>query len=174
MQKVLSEISQKKKQSKEAHEYTFGDDPMEIGENMDDVVEEINLSVQINEKAKGKRKSIEGINNYFAPRTTPGSQPSIKSVLAGKEAIKKALMAWARWFYDTRIPFNALQSPYFQLALDATSAIGLGYKDDNENIEELHTQDVDDLDVIGRFGSSSDLEMPQRFILIDEIDSDDN
>ncbi|KAL2470550.1 DUF659 domain-containing protein [Abeliophyllum distichum] len=128
MHKVLTEISQKKKQAKETHEYTFGDDLMDIGENREDDVEDISIPLQRNEKSKGKRKVVEGIDNYFAPRTTTGSQPSIKSVLAGKEAIKKAHMAWARWFYDACIPFNALQSHYFQLALDATSAIGPIFK----------------------------------------------
>ncbi|KAL2532982.1 BED-type domain-containing protein [Abeliophyllum distichum] len=55
---------------------------MDIGENRDDDVEDISVALQRNEKSKGKRKAVEGIDNYFAPRTTPGSQPSIKSVLA--------------------------------------------------------------------------------------------
>ncbi|XP_057416031.1 uncharacterized protein LOC130710698 [Lotus japonicus] len=37
-------------------------------------------------------------------------------------------MAIARWFFDACIPFNALQSPYFQPALDAAVAIGSVFK----------------------------------------------
>lgn len=78
---------------------------------------------------KGKRKaSASQDNNYFAPRTTPGSQPTLKSVFASKEVIKKAKMSIARWFFDAAIPFNAIQSPYFQAALDAVAAIGPGFK----------------------------------------------
>ncbi|GAV87386.1 LOW QUALITY PROTEIN: DUF659 domain-containing protein, partial [Cephalotus follicularis] len=34
----------------------------------------------------------------------------------------------AHWVYDACIPFNALQSPYFQPAIDATVEIGRGFK----------------------------------------------
>ncbi|KAJ1431040.1 hypothetical protein SESBI_07277 [Sesbania bispinosa] len=64
---------------------------------------------------KGKRKANVEIGSYFAPRTTPGSQPSLRSVLSSKEAIHKAKMAIARWLYDACIPFNAVQSQYFNL-----------------------------------------------------------
>ncbi|PNY02045.1 hypothetical protein L195_g025349 [Trifolium pratense] len=41
----------------------------------------------------GKQKAT-----YFAPRTTPGSQPTIKSAFASKEVVHKAKIAIARWF----------------------------------------------------------------------------
>ncbi|KAI3968744.1 hypothetical protein MKX01_028894 [Papaver californicum] len=69
-----------------------------------------------------------GIGAYFAPRTTPGSQPSIRSVLASKEVKHKEDLAVATWMYDACIPFNAINSYYFQLMLDAMAAIGPGYK----------------------------------------------
>ncbi|GKV32742.1 hypothetical protein SLEP1_g41327 [Rubroshorea leprosula] len=37
-----------------------------------------------------------GIQNYFAPRTTPRAQPSIRSALAGKDAFHEADLAIAR------------------------------------------------------------------------------
>ncbi|KAF8398190.1 hypothetical protein HHK36_017116 [Tetracentron sinense] len=43
-------------------------------------------NMQGNGKGKTKVEGL-GIDAYFAPRTTPGSQPSIKSVLATKEII---------------------------------------------------------------------------------------
>ena len=76
----------------------------------------------------GKQKTTGDINNYFAPRTTPGAQPGIRSALAGKEAIHRADLAVVRWLYDCCIPFNALNSVYFQKMVDAIAAIGPGYK----------------------------------------------
>ncbi|XP_022888034.1 uncharacterized protein LOC111403679 isoform X1 [Olea europaea var. sylvestris] len=84
----------------------------------------MNISLEKQRQEKGKRKASEGIETYFSPRTTPGSQPSLRSTLAGKQAIKRAHISWARWFYDACIPFNTLQSTYFQLALDAIATIG--------------------------------------------------
>ncbi|KAF7826483.1 DNA binding protein [Senna tora] len=78
-------------------------------------------------QASGK-KSNSTPKSYFAPRTTPGSQPTLKSVLSRKEAIYKAKMAIAKWFYDACIPFNAINSPYFQDAIDVVVAIGPGFK----------------------------------------------
>ena len=45
---------------------------------------------------KEKRKSK--VDKYFAPRNTQGTQPSITSVLAGKEAIWKANMVVGTFF----------------------------------------------------------------------------
>ncbi|KAF7841403.1 hypothetical protein G2W53_003701 [Senna tora] len=78
-------------------------------------------------QASGKKRNSTP-KNYFAPRTTPGSQPTLKSVLSSKEAIYKAKMAIAKWFCDACIPFNAINSPYFQEAVDAVAAIGPGFK----------------------------------------------
>ncbi|XP_044460509.1 uncharacterized protein LOC123192118 [Mangifera indica] len=75
-----------------------------------------------------KRKRPIGVGDFFAPRTTSGAQPSIKSVLAGKEAKWRADMAVVRFLYDTCIPLNALNSIYFQPMLDVITAIGPGYK----------------------------------------------
>ncbi|RVW28245.1 hypothetical protein CK203_083676 [Vitis vinifera] len=45
----------------------------------------------------GKRKKST-VDKYFAPRNTQGAQPSMRSVLAGKEAIWRADMAVGRFF----------------------------------------------------------------------------
>ncbi|KAK8952176.1 hypothetical protein KSP39_PZI003506 [Platanthera zijinensis] len=76
---------------------------------------------------KGKRK-LDQVDNYFAPRTSAGSQPSIKIILASKEVVHHADMMIARWFYDSCIPFNALNSVFAQKAINAIAAIGPGYK----------------------------------------------
>ncbi|XP_031248834.1 uncharacterized protein LOC116106610 [Pistacia vera] len=78
--------------------------------------------------ASSKRKKSIGIGDYFAPRTKAGCQPSIRSVLAGKEAKWRADMTVARLFYDSCIPTNVINSIYFQPMVDAIAAISPGYK----------------------------------------------
>ncbi|XP_058227208.1 uncharacterized protein LOC131335736 [Rhododendron vialii] len=75
-----------------------------------------------------KKKRSKTIGGFFAPRTTPGAQPSIKSALSSKQTIDEARMAVARWWYDANIPFNATLSPYYQPAIDAMLAVGPGFK----------------------------------------------
>ena len=60
----------------------------------------------------GKRKGGD-IGNYFAPKTTLGVQPSIKSVLVGKEKKRRVDMVVARWMYDACIPINVVNSSYY-------------------------------------------------------------
>ncbi|XP_038995722.1 uncharacterized protein LOC120120036 [Hibiscus syriacus] len=102
------------------------------GQNIEEEAQEVHPSSNMDKKSKMqatlKRKANVEISNYFAPRTTPGSQPSLKSVLSITQSIHKAKMAIAHWFYDACIPFHATLSPYFQPALDALNAIGPGFK----------------------------------------------
>ncbi|XP_019432160.1 PREDICTED: uncharacterized protein LOC109339202 [Lupinus angustifolius] len=83
-------------------------------------------------KGKGtetsNKRSNNSINNFYAPRTTPGAQPSIKMGFAGKDAIHKADLGVARFFYDCCIPFNCTNSFYYQPMIDVIAAIGSGYK----------------------------------------------
>ncbi|XP_031266131.1 uncharacterized protein LOC116124550 [Pistacia vera] len=78
--------------------------------------------------ASSKIKKSIGIGDYFAPKTKVGCQPSIRSVLAEKEAKWRADMAVARLFYDSCIPTNVINSIYFQPMADVIAAIGPGYK----------------------------------------------
>ncbi|XP_028114567.1 uncharacterized protein LOC114312528 [Camellia sinensis] len=122
-----------------------GDDVYVNVDDDDEVVETIprnNKGISINEgagsgnksrapmtqKGKGKRHESTKIGDYFAPRTTLGSQPTIKSALQTKEAIHRAHMIVGKFFYDTCIPINAVNSIYFQPMFDAAIAIGPGYK----------------------------------------------
>ncbi|XP_039035558.1 uncharacterized protein LOC120172051 [Hibiscus syriacus] len=102
------------------------------GQNIEEEAQEVQPSSNMDKKSKMqatlKRKANVEINNYFAPSTTPGSQPSLKSVLSSTQAIHKAKMAIPHWFYDVCILFHATLSPYFQLALDAINAIGPDFK----------------------------------------------
>ncbi|XP_031259800.1 uncharacterized protein LOC116117960 [Pistacia vera] len=81
------------------------------------------------DKSKGEKPI--GVSDYFAPRTIVGSQPSIRSCLAGKDATWRADMAFARFFYDACIPINAVNSIYLQPLVDAITAIGSVYKHPN-------------------------------------------
>ncbi|XP_077244083.1 uncharacterized protein LOC143884415 [Tasmannia lanceolata] len=55
---------------------------------------------------KRKKGITGGIRNFFAPRITPGAQPSIKSALATKETMDRADMAVGMLCYDANLPFN--------------------------------------------------------------------
>nr|XP_025641284.2 uncharacterized protein LOC112736163 [Arachis hypogaea] len=89
---------------------------------------------------KGKRRAIAAtpIGSYFKERTMPGSQPALKSVLASKQVKHKVKLGLARWIIDARIPFNAIQSPYFQPALDGVAAIGPGFKGPSYDEMRVH------------------------------------
>ncbi|XP_020986968.1 uncharacterized protein LOC110275377 [Arachis duranensis] len=89
---------------------------------------------------KGKRRAIAAtpIGSYFKERTMPGSQPALKSVLASKQVNHKVKLGLARWIIDAQIPFNAIQSPYFQPALDGVAAIGPGFKGPSYDEMRVH------------------------------------
>ncbi|RWR86306.1 hypothetical protein CKAN_01519800 [Cinnamomum micranthum f. kanehirae] len=64
----------------------------------------------------------------FQPRTTPGSQQSIRSAMATKEQKDAADMAMARWWFDPSLPLNAANSKFFQPMANAITSVGPGYK----------------------------------------------
>ncbi|XP_031280662.1 uncharacterized protein LOC116139133 [Pistacia vera] len=141
MNESLKEIGVKNKEKEDfrKHATPFGATVHEFeGDKLDEENEEVFPSqMTMNEGGSSggkkqftssKRKKTTGVSNYFAPRTTYGSQPSIKSVLARKDAKWRADMCVARFFYNACIPMNALNSIYFQPMLDAVAAIGPGYK----------------------------------------------
>ncbi|RWR72938.1 hypothetical protein CKAN_00118600 [Cinnamomum micranthum f. kanehirae] len=66
--------------------------------------------------------------DLFAPRTTPRSQPGIKSALATKEQKDVADLAVGRFWFDANLPFNAARSKFCQPMADAIAAVGPGYK----------------------------------------------
>ncbi|XP_072074839.1 uncharacterized protein [Arachis hypogaea] len=89
---------------------------------------------------KGKRRAVVAtqIGSYFKERTTPRSQPTLKSVLASKEIVHKAKLGLAKWIVDAHIPFNAIQSLYFQPALDGVAVIGPGFKGPSYDEMRVH------------------------------------
>ncbi|GKU92834.1 hypothetical protein SLEP1_g6507 [Rubroshorea leprosula] len=140
MQESFKEYEENKRQIQNQWEDNpFGSSAMDPEGNAPDLQEIPSSAAQQSQfKGKGLATSTEvgkkrkanasGIQNYFAPRTAPGSQPSIKSAMAGKDAVHKADMAVARFFFDSCLPINAINSPYFRPMLDAIAAIGPGYK----------------------------------------------
>ena len=86
MQENLKEISSKKKRGA----YTFDDvhpfclNVVELGEdNLNDIPHLIVPSSS--RPTKRRAVACQGMTkSFFSPRTTPGAQPTIKSVLAGK------------------------------------------------------------------------------------------
>jgi len=62
---------------------------------------------QSNERSKKKK-----VPNFFPPRTSPRSQPSIRSALTTKERIHQAHLCVARWWFDANILFNVANSKY--------------------------------------------------------------
>uniref|UniRef100_A0A6N2LXX5 BED-type domain-containing protein n=1 Tax=Salix viminalis TaxID=40686 RepID=A0A6N2LXX5_SALVM len=81
-----------------------------------------------------RRLTMQGISTtrkripLFAPRTTPGSQPSIRSAMASKEIEHNARKAIATWWFDANIPFNGAKSYYYQLMIDVVTSMGPGFK----------------------------------------------
>ncbi|XP_020684054.1 uncharacterized protein LOC110100747 [Dendrobium catenatum] len=129
MQENLKDISKRKQQVQEELESTpFPiDAKVDEGGNSSSLPKSQSSKAYLLELAKGKRKLVE-IDTFFAPRTKSSSQPSIKSVLASKEAVHRADLVVASWFFYCYIPFNALNLPYAQKAVDAITTIGPGYK----------------------------------------------
>ncbi|XP_052303624.1 uncharacterized protein LOC18105520 [Populus trichocarpa] len=65
------------------------------------------------------------------PRTTPGAQKSLQNCWQRKEAVERCDLALAKWMFDACVPFNAVNSVYYQHAIDAVTAMGPGYKGPN-------------------------------------------
>jgi hypothetical protein len=63
--------------------------------------------------ASNLKRACKGIDYFFVPHTTPGSQPTLN---AKWKKIEKDV-AWeciARWWYDADIPFNPTNVAYYQ------------------------------------------------------------
>jgi hypothetical protein len=57
---------------------------VDVAENDSTNAEEDELQVQTKPAASTKRKNVGRIGTYFPPRTTPGAQPTLKSVIQSK------------------------------------------------------------------------------------------
>ncbi|XP_057761024.1 uncharacterized protein LOC130981445 [Arachis stenosperma] len=75
-----------------------------------------------------KGKQVKGLQSYFPSATTPRAQPTIKNVLQSKKIVEKCDIAIAKWMMDAFVPFNAINSAYYQPMIDAIASMGAGYK----------------------------------------------
>ncbi|XP_010659190.2 uncharacterized protein LOC100241297 [Vitis vinifera] len=132
MENSLQEFVNSKKATQEAYECRnpHGPNVSQFERDMAEGEKEVQEMQSPMAANSGKRKKST-VDKYFALRNTQGAQPSMRSVLVGKEAIWRADMAVGRFFYDACIPINAVNSFYFKPMLDAISAIGPRYKGPN-------------------------------------------
>ena len=94
----------------------------------DEDVQEVFSSGLPKKPILGKRNDTKPVDDYFAPRTTPGAQPGLKSVFHSEERVRQADMAIARFLYNNCIPFNVVNLIYYQRMIDAVAAASPSYK----------------------------------------------
>jgi hypothetical protein len=116
MQESLNETALKKKRSAEIFddEHPFGPNVVELTDD--------GTSVDVPTSSRPKKKATTtqaSCKDFFAPSTTPGAQPTIKSVLAGKKVVHECDIAIATFFYENCIPMNATNSSSYQRMIDA-------------------------------------------------------
>ncbi|XP_042984801.1 uncharacterized protein LOC122313688 [Carya illinoinensis] len=131
MKELLDEMKRSKEKKRKISSEIGGD----IDLTSDDIDDSNNMEGQSQlSKGKGKSgesgtgKSVGGLSRFFAPRTTPGAQPSIKNSMCSNEMLVQAKMVVARSWSDSNLPFNTAQSKFYQSVIDAMTAIGPGFK----------------------------------------------
>ncbi|KAH1265150.1 hypothetical protein GmHk_01G000908 [Glycine max] len=92
------------------------------------IVEELRRPPKPISSKSQKGKNTPYVDDYFMPRTTPGAQPSLKSVLQNKQIVEKCDKAIAKWMIDASMPFNAVNSTYYQPMIDAISSMSPGIR----------------------------------------------
>merc|ERR1711915_742941 len=95
--------------------------------------EEVKRQLRRSAEGSGAGSTAASINpiaasSFFVPRTTPGSQPSIGSLLKRNEK-EQADNLLAKFLLWSDIPFSIVRNnPFFQPAVDAIASVGPGYK----------------------------------------------
>ncbi|XP_030929422.1 uncharacterized protein LOC115955440 [Quercus lobata] len=128
MLEYVKEFELKKKAKKQRQEEMFSVPSTNSDMQEDEDVQEVFSNGLPKKPILGKRNGTNPVDNYFAPRTTPGDQPGLKSVFQSKEKVRQADMAIARFLYDNCIPFNVVNSVYYQRMIDVVAAAGPSYK----------------------------------------------
>ena len=77
----------------------------------------------------GKQKKSATLGTNFMSRTTPSAQKSLQNCWQRKEAVERCDLALAKWMIDACVPFNAVNSVYYQHAIDVVTAMGPVIKD---------------------------------------------
>jgi Protein of unknown function (DUF 659)/BED zinc finger len=95
--------------------------------------EEVKRQLRRSAEGSGAGSTAASMNpiaasSFFVPRTTPGSQPSIGSMLKRNEK-EEADNLLAKFLLWSDIPFSIVRNnPFFQPAVDAIASVGPGYK----------------------------------------------
>ena len=99
MENSLQEFVNYKKVVQEAYEYRnpYGPNVSQFERDMPEGEEEVQEMQNPMITSSGKREKST-MNKYFAPRNTQRAQPSIRSVLVGKEVVWRADMTVKRFF----------------------------------------------------------------------------
>ena len=113
MLEYVKEFELKKKAEKQRQEEMFSVPSTNSDMQEDEDVQEVFSNGLPKKPVLGKRKGTKPVDNYFAPTTTPGAQPGLKSVFQSKERVRQVDMAIARFLYDNCISFNVVNSVYY-------------------------------------------------------------
>ena len=92
------------------------------------IVKELRRTQKSVSSKSQKWENTPHVDDYFMPRITPEAQPSLKSVLQNKQIVEKCDKAIAKWMIDASVPFNAINSTYYQPMIDAISSMSPRYK----------------------------------------------
>ncbi|XP_061953601.1 uncharacterized protein LOC133676049 [Populus nigra] len=84
----------------------------------------------------GKQKKSATLGIYFMLRTTPGAQKSLQNCWQRKKTVEWCDLALAKWMIDACVSFNAVNSVYYQHAIDVVTAMGPGNK--GPNLHAIH------------------------------------
>ncbi|KAF7831981.1 uncharacterized protein G2W53_014314 [Senna tora] len=120
---VVNFNQRKRKAREEMREITLNsqDQEHEVHHNREEV-QEIGSS-----RGKGKdqgKSTSSGLSSYFMPRTTPGAQPTLKTILQSKEARERCDLAISKWIVDACLSFNVVNSVYYQPMIDVIAKNG--------------------------------------------------
>ena len=132
MKQLIEDLTMEKEKRKRlrtdiGNSQSFSNDEVEEGGSANPTLSDIGSKAN-------KRLTMQGTSanrkkmTSFVPRTTPSSQPSIKSAMASKEKEHNARKVMARWWYDVNVPFNGAKSYYYQPMIDAITSMGSGFK----------------------------------------------
>ncbi|KAF1862627.1 hypothetical protein Lal_00013388 [Lupinus albus] len=123
------------------------EDEYEDGNPCDEVTDLLHTQPIETPRTSTSQKGKGRIGSYFMPRTTLGTQPTLKCVMQSKEAIEKCDIAISKWMIEVFVPFNATNSTYYQHMIDALCSMGPGYKGTVflESVDASHDSKTADL-----------------------------
>ncbi|KAL0325153.1 UNVERIFIED_CONTAM: hypothetical protein Sradi_5084600 [Sesamum radiatum] len=119
------EKAKEKRGSLGIDEYAFGASAHEF--SYDDYTAYAQKESHKQQPESSKKKAKTELESFFKIGTRDPSQPTIKVPYKVKKKWHDTDMAIALWFYDSCIPLNAFNSPFFQIAMSKVASMGHGY-----------------------------------------------